>query len=37
MHNGRQVDGGLGETVFPHPESDSTRELIEAFWAGARG
>jgi hypothetical protein len=30
MHNGRQVDGGLVETTFPHPESDDTRAPIDA-------
>ena len=30
MHNGRRVDGGLVETVFPHPESDHIREPIDA-------
>lgn len=30
MHNGRQVDSGLVETVFQRPESDYTRELIDA-------
>src|ERR1700675_4606319 len=27
---GRQADGGLAERVFQHPESDHTRELIDA-------
>jgi len=29
MHNGRQVDGGLVETIFQHPERDSTRALLD--------
>jgi hypothetical protein len=29
MHNDGQVDGGLVETVFPHPESDATRALLD--------
>ena len=28
--DGRQVDGGLVEMVFQHPESDHRRELIDA-------
>ena len=30
MHKGRQVDAGPVETVFARPESDYTRELIDA-------
>ncbi len=30
MHKGRQVDGGAIETVFVRPDSDYTRELIDA-------
>ena len=30
MHKGRQVDGGSIETVFVRPDSDHTRELIDA-------
>jgi peptide/nickel transport system ATP-binding protein len=30
MHKGRQVDGGAVETVFVRPDSEYTRELIDA-------
>ena len=30
MHKGRQVDGGPVESVFARPDSDYTRELIDA-------
>lgn len=30
MHRGRQVDGGPVDTVFDRPDSDYTRELIDA-------
>src|SRR5712691_3131609 len=34
MHNGRQVDGGLVETVFQEPKSDDTRAPIDAIPSG---
>ena len=34
MHNGRQVDGSLVETVSPEPESDDTRAPIDAIHVG---